>query len=228
MLFDLDNTLIDRQAAFGRWADWFAEEHQLGASGAAWLRQADDDGFARRDDVFDSVRARFDLRTSTEELITTYRRTYPDFLAPDGAVTAALVALRSAGWLLGIVTNGPPTQHTKITRAGLTALFDGVCVSDEVGVAKPDRAIFELAARGCGASLSGLDEGWMVGDAPVMDVGGGWGAGLKTIWMARGRAWPEADFAPDVVVDSIADAAAHLLGDASTGPEARGATGSIT
>ncbi|WP_344975672.1 HAD hydrolase-like protein [Streptosporangium fragile] len=31
------------------------------------------------------------------------------------------------------------------------------------------------------------DGGWTVGDHLVADIGGGWAAGLRTIWIDRGR-----------------------------------------
>jgi putative hydrolase of the HAD superfamily len=37
VLFDLDNTLIDRAASFRRWATHFAEVHSLGPEDVAWL-----------------------------------------------------------------------------------------------------------------------------------------------------------------------------------------------
>ncbi|GAB2928027.1 hypothetical protein ACFMQL_04380 [Nonomuraea fastidiosa] len=36
-LFDLDNTLIDRHAAFERWAAEFAAQRRLGAEAVPWL-----------------------------------------------------------------------------------------------------------------------------------------------------------------------------------------------
>ncbi len=217
-LFDLDNTLIDRQAAFAAWAATFARRHDLGEQGVTWLMAADDDGFATRATVFDGARATFDLTASTDELIEDYRRDYPSFVGPDDAVNRALGELRSAGWTIGIVTNGPPSQHVKIAQAGLAALVDVVCVSEEVGVAKPDRAIFAEAARRAGTTLEELDVGWMVGDAPHADVAGGLAAGLRTVWMRRGRRWPEPAWRPEVTVDDIPQAVDHLLGDGTGGP----------
>ena len=47
---------------------------------------------------------------------------------------------------MGVVTNGwVDNQIGKLRRAGILALLDGWCVSDEVGIRKPDPAIFALA-----------------------------------------------------------------------------------
>ena len=79
----------------------------------------------------------------------------------------------------------------QIRSAGLDEVLDAWCISGLEGVAKPDRLIFEEAAKRCGAPL----EGWMVGDTPEIDVLGGNAAGLRTIWMARGRPWSVTEYA---------------------------------
>ena len=48
VLFDLDNTLIDRAASFLRWAARFARACSLGPEDVAWLVATDEDGFADR------------------------------------------------------------------------------------------------------------------------------------------------------------------------------------
>jgi FMN phosphatase YigB (HAD superfamily) len=53
-----------------------------------------------------------------------------------------------------IVTNGmTDNQREKIYHTGLASLVDAWCISGEVGIRKPDRGIFELAAQRCGTRL---------------------------------------------------------------------------
>jgi FMN phosphatase YigB (HAD superfamily) len=106
-----------------------------------------------------------------------------------------------------VITNGPASQANKIRSAGLDVVLDAWCISGVEGVAKPERRIFEEAARRCGAHL----EGWMVGDTPDIDIQGGIAAGLRTIWMARGREWNVATYAPDIVVNDIPEAVHRIL-----------------
>jgi HAD superfamily hydrolase (TIGR01549 family) len=210
-LFDLDNTLIDRQAAFLGWTQHFARERSLGDAAIAWILELDRDGFASREEVFSPVRERYHLAGGVEELITEYRSSYPSFIASEPLVVAALARLREAGWRLAIVTNGPPSQHEKIDKAGLASSFDAYCVSSEMGFEKPDPRIFEEAARQCGAELKLWSEAWMVGDAPGPDVQGGASAGLRTIWMHRGRSWGQLELRPDATVGSLSEAVEVLL-----------------
>jgi HAD superfamily hydrolase (TIGR01549 family) len=213
-LFDLDNTLIDRSAAFAAWADGFARRVGLGEYAPRWLIDADGQGLASREQFFDTVRTRLSLSDSVEALIDQYHREYPPYFRPDSDVIDALVRLRQSGWKIAAVTNGSSHQRAKVEHSGISELLDACCISAEIGSAKPDRRIFEEAARRCGVPLSG----WMVGDTDATDVAGGRDAGLKTIWMARGRTWRSAAFQPDHIVTSIAEAVDIMLAPSTESP----------
>ncbi|GAA1264235.1 hypothetical protein Psi02_76190 [Planotetraspora silvatica] len=72
-LFDLDNTLIDLDAAFVLWAEKFADRG-LGLEGVDWLLNLNRDGLPHRELFFHAVRERFRLSDSVEDLWTAYRR----------------------------------------------------------------------------------------------------------------------------------------------------------
>jgi HAD superfamily hydrolase (TIGR01549 family) len=212
-LFDLDNTLVDREAAFRRWAVAFVDDRGLGDAAFEYLMEVDGGGFATREVVFDGVRESYGLAESTEALIAEYRATHLDFFEPDPTVRTVLGDLGAAGWRLGVVTNGPPSQRGKLERAGLLDLFDALCISDEVGVAKPDRRIFEEALRRSRGSDEAGGTVWMVGDTAAPDIAGGRGAGFRTVWMHRGRRWAEAGYRPDHEAASIPEAVEYLVAD---------------
>jgi HAD superfamily hydrolase (TIGR01509 family) len=207
-MFDLDNTLFDRAGAYRAWCKSFVERRGLDDDAFELLIDADRDGHAPRAEVFGPLIAQFDLGQSATEIEATYRAEYPAHFSPDDAIRSALGSLRADGWTVVIVTNGPPSQIDKIERCGLADVVDGWCISDVVGFAKPDRKIFEAAAKLVNHPL----EGWMVGDTVGADVIGGRSAGLRTVWLARGRR-PPTDRAhrADVTVETVADAFEVLL-----------------
>ncbi|AUG80284.1 hypothetical protein CFP65_5587 [Kitasatospora sp. MMS16-BH015] len=211
-LFDLDNTLLDRDAAFARWLDEFAADRRLDDSARAWLAAADRLHSGPMEGWFRLVRAEFGLAEPVAELWAQYRRRMPRLAVCRAEDLAALGALRAAGWRTAIVTNGmTDSQRAKIRRTGLAELVDGWCISAEVGIRKPDRGIFELAARRCGARLA--EGGWMTGDNLLQDIAGARSAGLRTIWLHHGRPRPEAGAAaPDHTVSTVAEAVSLLLG----------------
>lgn len=107
---------------------------------------------------------------------------------------------------IAVITNGPSDlQRGKIDRLGLEDHVDEVVISGEVGVIKPDRAIFALAAERLGRPL---EQGWMIGDNPVSDIGGARDAGLRTIWLRLGRDWQPEHGAFDLQADSLTEALA--------------------
>jgi putative hydrolase of the HAD superfamily len=201
-LFDLDNTLLDREKAFRIWSGRFVESHGLDRDAVEVIRQLDGDGLAPREQFLADLRRAFDISTGVDVLLENYYDEYPSFFSVEPETLAAIRTLRGNGVKVGVVTNGPPTQWAKIEAAGLAGEVDAVCISAVVGAWKPDVAIFEAAARACRVPLAG----WMVGDSADADMVGGRRAGLKTIWMARGRAWQPGDCSPDFTVATIPEA----------------------
>ena len=63
-----------------------------------------------------------------------------------------MTELRARGCKLGIVTNGfAATHHDKVDRLGLRPLVDALFLADEMGLVKPDPAVFEHACRELGS-----------------------------------------------------------------------------
>ena len=206
-LFDLDNTLLDREAAFARWAKAFIRDHGLPEAASPFMRSADQDGMAPRRIFFEQVRSEFGISRGVKELLARYDVDYPACYTAELATVRGLRRLRARGWSLGVVTNGGPAQVAKLDATNLTGEFDAICVSDLVGARKPDRTIFEMAADLCKQPL----EGWMTGDSVAADMAGGRGVGLRTIWVARGRTWVSSDPAPDAAVATVSQAINIIL-----------------
>jgi putative hydrolase of the HAD superfamily len=209
-LFDLDNTLVDRAGCFRTAIEGMARDHGLDPDVVVpFVIEADADGLRGWDEWTAMTRERFELTDSIEALQAAHRVRYLAAFTPDPRVAGALDRLRSAGWRIAVVTNGPPTQSEKLTTAALDGLVDACAISDVVGARKPDPAIFAAAAEAAGASLEGA---WMVGDSVEADIAGAVACGLDSIWIDRGRAWPVARFAPTVTVTHVVDAVDVLLG----------------
>ena len=105
---------------------------------------------------------------------------------------------------LAIITNGPSDlQRQKVAHFDLGHRVDWIVVSGEVGVEKPDRAIFEHTLE-----LAGIDAARAahVGDSLVSDIAGANGAGLLPIWVETRfpRDHPEGDeFTPAATIQHV-------------------------
>ena len=207
-LFDLDDTLLDRESAFRTWACNFIDGHNLSESSMETIIRIDLEGDKPVLLFFAELREALGIRTGVRELVGQFWDIYPTcFTVPDSTYDA-LKRLRLAGWKLGIVTNGPPTQWKKVEAVNLLPYFDGFCISEEIGIRKPDIGIFIEVAERCGAAL----DGWMVGDSADADIVGGHEAGLQTIWFPRGQVWEKNWLVPDAIAASIAEAVETILG----------------
>lgn len=79
------------------------------------------------------------------------------------------------------VTNGTKiAQDKKLYRSGLIEVFDGVFISEEVGVEKPDVKFFEFIWKQIGTYAA--DEVLIVGDSLTSDIKGGNNAGIISCW----------------------------------------------
>ena len=206
-LFDLDNTLIDRQRGLEAWAQRFAHTRALPPSAPLVIVERLRDRAYPAD--LGEVGAVLGLGDSAEDLWREYVEGMAQAARRFPGVVNGLRELQRAGWTLGVATNGAvDIQRAKLSSAGLAPLFHGVCVSQEAGARKPARRFFEAAAAQCGTDLSA--GGWMIGDNPETDIEGGRAAGLRTMWVAAGRQWPTGVHSPDVVVADVAEATAVL------------------
>ncbi|WP_331729630.1 HAD family hydrolase [Streptomyces platensis] len=208
-LFDLDGTLADRQSALSDAVASLCRAHALTPDVERWLRtqladRANPDDFAR-------LRHAFGLAVPAAQLWQEYVDLIAAAVTCRPEVLEGLTHLRAAAWTIGIITNGAgDIQRAKLAATGLIDLVDGVAVSGDLEIRKPDPRLFELAASRCGVNLT--DGGWMVGDNPAGDIGGGQQAGLRTIWL-RGRPWPDDLRAAHHVVDDVTDAITILLNE---------------
>jgi FMN phosphatase YigB (HAD superfamily) len=209
-LFDLDGTLADRAAGLRAWAVEFCADHGLDPAEADWLVEADGDGRVAKEEFFGGVRERYGLDASFEDLFGQYSERQPTLIPVYDAVLDGLALLRSAGWRIGVVTNGYEVVQTNtLVATGIAEHVDGWAISGAEGMWKPDVRLFEIAAARAGGQLGG--DGWMVGDSAA-DIVGGHTAGLRTIRVCHDRTWPAVEPARTHAVSAPADAMALVLG----------------
>lgn len=117
-------------------------------------------------------------------------------LAPTTPVL--LEALRDRGLKTGLISNGfdpPDLVRAELARLGVAQLLDAIVMSGDVGVRKPDPAIFRYALERLGVAP---ENALMVGDSVANDIAGAKALGMKTcqaLWFAADEIEePEADF----------------------------------
>ena len=210
LVFDLDNTLLDRVTAFIGVAESFYEEHLRDTTSVARdeaiakMVRWDDDGY--RDGK--AMRARWldawpEAGLDTQSLTAWYRSEMERQVEPDEEINGLLAGLNERQVPWGIVTNGSPNQHVKCRAAGLDKLAPFIIVSEEAGYRKPDPRIFRDALEATG--LTAPEEIMFVGDNPVADIDGAKRFGMKAAWLRRGLQYPADLQPPDHTIDHITE-----------------------
>jgi putative hydrolase of the HAD superfamily len=101
-----------------------------------------------------------------------------------------LECLKRKGKRLGLISNADVMEVAEWNKSPLAGLFDSTVLSCHVGVAKPDKEIYDLALRALGVSA---DQAAFVGDGGSSELSGARRAGLVTV-MITGivkELWPE-------------------------------------
>jgi FMN hydrolase / 5-amino-6-(5-phospho-D-ribitylamino)uracil phosphatase len=108
------------------------------------------------------------------------------------------LSVLSRSYVLGLLSNGNGYPE----RSGLGGTFASVVFSQDHGVEKPDRRLFDFAAAEVGCDP---DEVVMVGDSLPNDIGGAQNAGWAAIWLNRDGCDRPDGYTPDAEISSLAE-----------------------
>jgi len=137
-----------------------------------------------------------------EALAARYWQYPPSALHAD--VVPTLTGLRGAGYRLGVIANQPSQVRAAMERDGLVPFFEVWGVSDDLGLHKPDPALFRRTLEL--AHVAG-DRTVMVGDRLDYDMRPARAAGMHTVWLLRGEApddpTPAQLAEPDVTIEEL-------------------------
>jgi YjjG family noncanonical pyrimidine nucleotidase len=108
--------------------------------------------------------------------------------------------LNERGYDVNVLSNGfPRVQTGKLRSGGLDGYIHHMVLSDDCGVTKPLRGIFDYALEVCGADV---DSTVMIGDNADADIRGAHEAGWKTIYFNINNVDID-DALADVTVNSL-------------------------
>ena len=115
-----------------------------------------------------------------------------------------LLALRTAGLRLAILSNGEPRMlETVATNAGIITLLDAIISVEEVKIFKPSPQVYHLITTRL--QVDAGEVGFVSSNS--WDINGAAAAGLTTYWIQRSAGDPpeELGFTADHVVRAITD-----------------------
>lgn len=214
VLWDLDGTLVDSsEHHWIAWRDVMAREGREVTPGDFAA------SFGHRNDTI--LRGLIDPDLSDAEVAriahakeSLYRQLVRDRgLVPLPGVLSCIRRLREDGWKQAVASSAPVANiEAAMEATGLRPWFDALVSADEVGVGKPDPAVFLAAAARVGIAPRACV---VVEDAPS-GLEGARRAGMKSVGVLSAH-HPELD--ADLVTDSLdslpEDAFSRLLAEAA-------------
>ncbi len=210
MLFDLDDTLYSRRAAFASWLDAYVTNTLRLTDAAetecvrALVHSLDLNGYGSKQAIFERLHTLYPaLPGDAPRSQETFFAEFLTHIIPEAETEVLLDALAAAKIPFGVITNGSARQWRKIEALGLDKRTTCLFVSGTFGVKKPDPAIFHAAADCLCLTPS---EVLFVGDNPHADIGGAHAAGMPAAWLHRGQEWPaEIKDKPEFVISELGE-----------------------
>jgi len=211
VLFDLDDTLHDRNKSLSIFIDIFIENyaHLLYDNSILILKdmfiEIDCKGYKPRGEMFKELQNRIAWKSQPDisELINFWNIEFPKCAEPMEGLYELLVYLRSKSVKMAIVTNGSShMQNTKIDKLKIREYMSSIIISEEVGMRKPDPGIF---LRALSEMNSSSKTALYVGDNPSIDVIGSMNAGLTAVWFSCGEIWNMGPCKPRHIISRLAD-----------------------
>lgn len=187
VLFDLDGTLLDRDASLQQFVA--AQYHRFQTylshvSADEYLSrfiELDCRGHVWKDKVYQQLINEYSiLDLSWSELLEDYETHFMQHCVPFPNLASMLNILQKQKHSLGLITNGRGTFQTRAVQGlGIEQYFDAILISETEGVRKPDTEIFRRALDRLGVEAN---TSVFIGDHPETDIAGAKNAGMKTIW----------------------------------------------
>ena len=187
IIFDLDNTLIDRQKAFKEMLERkfhiLFDDEELIQKMINDILKWDNNGTVERIDVFKKWAEVYHItKISPEQLDKEWSNESGSvaFLFDD--VRDTLKELKKK-YKIAVLTNGnASSQRRKLNTINIYDLLDYSLVSSEYGVRKPDKKIFEYTAKQLDLKT---EECSYVGDNYKIDILGSRNAGMLPVFISR-------------------------------------------
>ncbi|MFJ7973972.1 HAD family hydrolase [Psychrobacillus sp. NPDC096389] len=207
VLFDLDGTLLDRDASVKKFIENQYERlgNYLGhISKEEYMTrfiELDCRGYVWKDKVYQQLVEEFEIvGIGWENLLGDYITEFKHHCVPFPNLKSMLEELKTDGLALGMITNGfGQFQMDNIRALGIENYFDAILVSETEGMKKPDPAIFKRALERLNKEPR---ESVFVGDHPENDVKASQYVGMKGIWK-KDVQWDA--FEPDYAVEDLGE-----------------------
>ncbi len=195
IVFDLDHTLFDRFKSIDLFASKLYEKHKnifkselTAESFTEFMKETDKHfnhyGWDKVFDEYDKKILKDGKKLDREMFFNDFLSLYSRNCVPYPFTNKVLEDIRKKGCKIGLITNGKSEiQRAKVKTLGIEEYFDSIIVSRELGVSKPDPAIFYKMSENLGIPTEKMV---YVGDHPICDYQGSKNADCKNGTFSNG------------------------------------------
>ncbi|WP_377890706.1 HAD family hydrolase [Alkalihalobacillus sp. R86527] len=187
VLFDLDGTLLNRDASVKAFIDDQYDRLSDVVSHIPKQEYVDrfidleQRGYVWKDKVSQQMVSELELKSVTwDDLLHDYITEFQHHCVAFPNLIPMLEELKKRHISLGMITNGyGQFQMNNIDALGIKAYFDAIFISEWEGLRKPDPKLFHRALTKLNASKQ---ESMFIGDHPDNDVRAASNLGMKAVW----------------------------------------------
>lgn len=212
VLFDLDDTLVDRRGAYDIFYRSFYDQHDSLSDDISWPDAKDffwtlsPDNATNPRQAFLAIQQRWPgVKGGPDSHFHKYFKSMVANMKPLPGALELVEALNSSGLPWGVVTNGDQYQLDKVKSAGLEGLLPFVIATKLHGADKPDPEPYLHALRLLEIGRDDAGQVLFVGDNPHTDIIGAHGVGMQTAWIHMDRKYPTEVQDPRMTIDSVTD-----------------------
>ena len=223
--FDLDNTLVHRGQSIREYCALFLNDFSelLAPTSleSVWavILDRDNGGYADPNSAFKTVKEnvayglRYQLNwlrnIDTQALVDHWSYYLACYSVPMPGAEILVTRLKEMGFFIGVISNGcVQSRQDTIQALPFADAIDQWVSSGEVGIKKPDPAIFNIALARSGLKA---EQCYFVGDHPTNDIVGATRIGMTSIWLSGFHSWPEELPPPRWQVDRLPELLKLLL-----------------
>ncbi len=210
MIFDLDDTLLNRDKAVDKLFLIILEKcyvnvkHSVKTEMLRKFKEYDNKGYGCSDKTkvlesfFDEFPPKY--RLPHNDIQDFWNNHFPQCFSANPNTINIVNAIKKQV-KVAIITNGSTQrQKAKIINTQLNSCFDKIIISEEVGISKPDKRIFELALNKLNVQP---EAALFVGDDLEKDIGGCQNANIKGIWFNPHRVKNNTEIKPYAEINSL-------------------------
>lgn len=187
IFLDLDNTLVDRDAAFKSYIQAFFYKNKLSLSNQqlALILKKDNHAYTSRTEFCTWFVLHFKLKKNwtAESFWLDMKSQLATYIPPVDPVVIQQIQTWQQQYIVAILSNGGShNQRAKLQQTGLASLFEEshLFISGEIGVSKPNALFFKMALERFKLQPK---EAVMIGDDRRNDIEGAKKVGLRTLWV---------------------------------------------